>query len=407
MVGDAAHRWRRGAPCSRAWPSRRASPACTWKPACLTRWRDASNCNVLHLVLLLHRLKGQGPQAGETAQVAFDTFLKNLDEGLRDMGVGDLSVGKKMRKLGEAVYGRIKSYDAALAALPDRAELAAVMGRTVYQGAEAPQARRLADYAADVAEGAGRPMPCPTSWRRGSAGPRSRPHDPAPVLRSAPLVRGGAPVPGSARLAHRGACARPGRARRPGGHARPGGAEVPVRRSAPDAPGWTGRNCRAAGAPRSCRPAARRRSPSIPTLAGEFTVRAVPADSAAAVAEDAEVSVDPDADDPPDLIKRRSHRRGRLCGRASGAGDRPVSASSPAQGSSRRPRSIPPRPSRCCRASPRGQWRMRAEKADLAALHRALRTLSSAAAGPSPARIPTSGVRRLQGPRPSLCPTLL
>ena len=107
---------------------------------------------VLHLVLLLHRLKGQGPQAGETAQVAFDTFLKNLDEGLRDMGVGDLSVGKKMRKLGEAVYGRIRSYDAALAALPDHAELAAVMGRTVYQGAEAPHARRLADYAADVAE---------------------------------------------------------------------------------------------------------------------------------------------------------------------------------------------------------------------------------------------------------------
>src|SRR5580698_3554415 len=55
---------------------------------------------VLHLVLLLHRLKGEGPQAAETAQAVFDAFLKNLDEGLRDMGVGDLSVGKKMRKLG-------------------------------------------------------------------------------------------------------------------------------------------------------------------------------------------------------------------------------------------------------------------------------------------------------------------
>ena len=49
---------------------------------------------VLHLVLVLHRLKGQGSQAAETSQAVFDTFLRNLDEGLRDMGVGDLSVGK-------------------------------------------------------------------------------------------------------------------------------------------------------------------------------------------------------------------------------------------------------------------------------------------------------------------------
>ena len=68
------------------------------------------------------------------------------------MGVGDLSVGKKMRKLGEAVYGRIKSYDAAFAALPDRADLQAVVSRTVYAGAEAPGADAVATYAVRVAE---------------------------------------------------------------------------------------------------------------------------------------------------------------------------------------------------------------------------------------------------------------
>ena len=41
---------------------------------------------VLHLSLVLRRLKGAGPQAAEIAQATFDTFLKNLDEGLRDMG---------------------------------------------------------------------------------------------------------------------------------------------------------------------------------------------------------------------------------------------------------------------------------------------------------------------------------
>ena len=141
-------------------------------------------------------------------------------------------------------------------------------------------------------------------------------------------------------------------------------------------------------------------------LAGEFTVRAVPADSAAAVPGDAEVSVDPDADDPPDLIKGdridvAAYVVEHLALEIDPFPRRPGATFEPP------PRSIPPRPSRCCSASPRGQWRMRAEKADLAALHRALRTLSSAAAGPTPARIPTSGVRRLQGPRPSPCPTLL
>ena len=102
----------------------------------------------LHLVVMLHRLKGQGPQAAETSQALFDTFLKTLDEGLRDMGVGDLSVGKKMRKLGEALYGRVKGYDAAFQSLPDMTALRALIGRTVFGTADAPQAPPLADYTA-------------------------------------------------------------------------------------------------------------------------------------------------------------------------------------------------------------------------------------------------------------------
>src|SRR5687767_13690321 len=58
----------------------------------------------LHVYLLLERLKDQGPQAAETAQALFDTYLSALDNALREMGVGDLSVGNRMRKLGEAFY---------------------------------------------------------------------------------------------------------------------------------------------------------------------------------------------------------------------------------------------------------------------------------------------------------------
>jgi cytochrome b pre-mRNA-processing protein 3 len=100
----------------------------------------------LHVVLLLDRLKRQGAAAGVVAQALFDTYVSALDDALREMGVGDLSVGKKMRKLGEAFYGRVKSYDAALAALPDEAQLAELLIRTVYAEAAGAAPEALVAY---------------------------------------------------------------------------------------------------------------------------------------------------------------------------------------------------------------------------------------------------------------------
>lgn len=101
----------------------------------------------LHVVLLLYRLKGQGPAATEVAQALFGAYIQALDSALREMGVGDLSMAKKMRKLGEAFYGRVKAYDIALATLPDQTELTATIGRTVYAGLDNSPARQLSDYA--------------------------------------------------------------------------------------------------------------------------------------------------------------------------------------------------------------------------------------------------------------------
>ena len=99
----------------------------------------------LHVVLVLHRLKGQGAAATEVSQGLFDTYLLALDDALREMGVGDLSVGKKMRKLGEAFYGRAKAYQVALEE-NDRAALTALIGRTVYADQNSAAADQLADY---------------------------------------------------------------------------------------------------------------------------------------------------------------------------------------------------------------------------------------------------------------------
>ncbi|MGA0608503.1 ubiquinol-cytochrome C chaperone family protein [Phenylobacterium sp. VNQ135] len=99
----------------------------------------------LHVVLLLERLRGHGEAAADVSQALFDAYVSSLDDALREMGVGDLSVGKKMRKLGEAFYGRGKNYQEALDSLPDRAPLEAILGRTVYADAE-DRSAELADY---------------------------------------------------------------------------------------------------------------------------------------------------------------------------------------------------------------------------------------------------------------------
>lgn len=98
-----------------------------------------------YLYLLMERLKGQGDAAKETSEALFETYVSALDHGLREMGVGDLSVGKKMRRLAEHFFGRLKSYESAVAELPDRTPFAALLTRTVYEGVEAPAPDGLID----------------------------------------------------------------------------------------------------------------------------------------------------------------------------------------------------------------------------------------------------------------------
>ena len=105
----------------------------------------------LHVALLLIRLKGQGQIAAATAQDLFDVYVSALDDALRELGVSDVKVGRKMRGLGEAFYARLKAYEDAIAALPDDAELRALLQRTALEEREGPQAEPLTDYVARAA----------------------------------------------------------------------------------------------------------------------------------------------------------------------------------------------------------------------------------------------------------------
>jgi cytochrome b pre-mRNA-processing protein 3 len=104
----------------------------------------------LHLFLVLRRLSGAqtGPEAKEVSQQLFDVMFGDMDQSLREMGVGDLSVGKKIRSMSEAFYGRVAAYEKGLQAGGD-AVLIAALERNLFRG-NAPEAEKLQRLAAYV-----------------------------------------------------------------------------------------------------------------------------------------------------------------------------------------------------------------------------------------------------------------
>ena len=71
---------------------------------------------VLHLFLVLNRLKGEGVE--DLRQNLTDEFFSDMDRSLRELGVSDVAVGKKVRKIAESYYGRVTAYDRALSGGP-------------------------------------------------------------------------------------------------------------------------------------------------------------------------------------------------------------------------------------------------------------------------------------------------
>lgn len=98
---------------------------------------------VLHLWMVLHRL-GMETDSQKLAQGLFDLFCNDMDANLREMGVGDMTVPKRMQAFGQAFYGRSAAYDAALA--EGREALARALDKNVFNGRNVVQAGHLADY---------------------------------------------------------------------------------------------------------------------------------------------------------------------------------------------------------------------------------------------------------------------
>jgi cytochrome b pre-mRNA-processing protein 3 len=105
---------------------------------------------VLHMVLLFHRLGRDGEAGKLIGQGVFDAFIPDMDRSIREMGVGDLGVPRRMKAVGRSFYGRLESYGRAIAD-GDRPGLSAALARNlVPTGAERSTAA-LAEYAFDMA----------------------------------------------------------------------------------------------------------------------------------------------------------------------------------------------------------------------------------------------------------------
>ncbi len=87
----------------------------------------------LHVCLLIDRLQKEPPPGPALAQAVFDAMFSDMDHTLRELGVGDMSVGRKVKAMWEALHGRAQAYVAALEA-DDQAAMAAALARNVWRG---------------------------------------------------------------------------------------------------------------------------------------------------------------------------------------------------------------------------------------------------------------------------------
>lgn len=92
---------------------------------------------VAHAVLVLRRLHRDPEATRDLAQALFDLMFADMDQNLREMGVGDLAVGKRIKAMAKGFYGRLAAYDKALGE-GDTEALAAALRRNLYRKAEPP-----------------------------------------------------------------------------------------------------------------------------------------------------------------------------------------------------------------------------------------------------------------------------
>jgi len=105
----------------------------------------------LHVALICRRLSRIGRPGGALGQALFDRMFEDMDRSLRELGVGDTGVSKRVKTMAKAFFGRVDAYDKGLSG--EGPGLAEAVMRNVFRSDEPPTdaAARIATYAAGLA----------------------------------------------------------------------------------------------------------------------------------------------------------------------------------------------------------------------------------------------------------------
>lgn len=101
---------------------------------------------VLHLVLLLRRLRAEGEIGEALGQDVFDLFVRDMDRSMRELGVGDLGMKRRMRDMAKGFYARAGVYNPVLDAGDEEALTRALEGSFFSDGSRPTAARALAAW---------------------------------------------------------------------------------------------------------------------------------------------------------------------------------------------------------------------------------------------------------------------
>jgi cytochrome b pre-mRNA-processing protein 3 len=105
---------------------------------------------VIHLFVVLERLRAAAGPASPLPRLLVEAFISDMDDSLREMGTGDLTVPKKVRRAATGLYERSMAYKAALEH-GDMDALTAVLKEHAYGDVATSRARALADYISTAA----------------------------------------------------------------------------------------------------------------------------------------------------------------------------------------------------------------------------------------------------------------
>lgn len=74
---------------------------------------------VIHLMLIFRRLRNAARPTHDVSEELLKLMFADMDQSLREMGVGDMGVGKQVKKMAKAFYGRAEAYETGLDGAPE------------------------------------------------------------------------------------------------------------------------------------------------------------------------------------------------------------------------------------------------------------------------------------------------